>query len=1083
MDSEFSMITWRHLLELTLKGVEENKIFDIPGVLFYRPGKTNPLRTRMFDQPLENPVGISAGPHSQMAQNIVAAWLCGARYIELKTVQTDDELDIPRPCIDMPFEGYNCEFSQELKIQQSYDEYLNAWILIHILKDKFQWTEDIGTIFNMSLGYDLEGIKKDNVQWFLRKMNDCSKEKAEKIEAITDLYPRVKELHIPDCISDNVTLSTMHGCPPNEIQQIGEYLMKDKGLHTFIKFNPTLLGPDKIRYILREYGYLTKVPDEAFEHDISYDEAVKVIASLMKTAAGENLNFGLKLTNTLESINHKNVFEGDSMFMSGKALHPISVNVARKLKNEEELKKVPVSFSGGVDVLNIVDTIACGLNPITVSTDLLRPGGYGKLSQYIDVLQNECNRTDADNLEELSQIKANEKDSFNAFRKNLNSYADSVLENSDYEAQTPSIHLERPLNYFDCIQAPCEGTCPSGQNVPGYLYYAARGQYDKAFDVIMHDNPFPSVSGMICDHECQTKCTRVLYEDSILIREIKSFIADNGSPSNSIKIPKNQHGKVAIIGAGPSGLSCAYYLALSGFIVDIFESGERPGGMVAETIPSFRLSEKSIAQDIQRIEKMGVNIHYNTRVDRDKFRNLKDDFDFIYIAVGAQKSKELKTTGVEKISEGLVSPLELLSDIKYSRKTSLGQNIIVLGGGNVAVDVARAAKRLVGEEGTVNLVYRRTKAEMPADEEELKEALEEGIGWTELANPMEIQEQKGQVNAVTFQKMKIEGKDQSGRSRPVPDNNKQFVMKCDTLIPAFGQEIEPEFRDFVEQQDDTKDSSDNIFVGGDAKRGASTLIKAIADGKFTAWAIMERKGVNPQKRERLKVDKDLSLPELQYKKARVERGIGIHKRSPEERKDFGLVNKSLSEKEAQQEAGRCMACDEMCNICVDVCPNRANHSYEVAPFSVEIPYAQKENGKVITGTSESFTLEQRYQILNIKDFCNECGNCETFCPSSGAPYKDKPRLHLTESGFSETEEGFFFDNGKLYMKSDGIIQTLERKANRFFFNSEKAQAEFWAEDFRLEKVTLNTEDEVRFDDAIRMSVIFEAAKALSSSVK
>ena len=330
--------------------------------------------------------------------------------------------------------------------------------------------------------------------------------------------------------------------------------------------------------------------------------------------------------------------------------------------------------------------------------------------------------------------------------------------------------------------------------------------------------------------------------------------------------------------------------------------------------------------------------------------------------------------------------------------------------------------------------------------------------------------------------MTIERKDQTERPRPVPNDNEQFTMQCDTLIPAFGQEIEPEFRDFVDQQGDTKDSSDNVFVGGDAKRGASTLIKAIADGKYTAWEIMERKGVNPLKRARLKVEKDLSLPELQFKKARVERGIGIHKRTPEERKDFGLVNKSLSEEEAKQEAGRCMACDEMCNICVDVCPNRANHSYEVAPFSVEIPYAQKENGKVITGTSGIFNLEQRYQVLNIKDFCNECGNCETFCPSSGAPYKDKPRLHLTEASFSESETGFFFDNGKLYMKSDGILQTLERKADRFFFSSEKAQAEFQAENYRLENVKLNTE-KVRFDDAIRMSVIFEAAKALSSTVK
>jgi len=1082
MNSEFSLIPWRHIFELTMKGVEEKEVFDIPETLFYKPGKNNPLRTRMFDQPLENPVGISAGPHSQMAQNIVSAWLCGARYIELKTVQTDDELDIPRPCIDMPFEGYNCEFSQELKINQSYDEYLNAWILIHVLKDKFQWTDDIGTIFNMSLGYDLEGIKKDNVQWFLSKMNDCSKEKNEKIEAIADLYPRAKELDIPDCISDNVTLSTMHGCPPGEIRQIGEFLLKEKGLHTFIKFNPTLLGPDKIRYILDQYGYSTVVPDEAFEHDIEYDEAVKVITSLMETAENENLNFGLKLTNTLESLNHKNVFEGDAMFMSGKGLHPISINVARKLKNEDALKEVPVSFSGGADTFNIADTISCGLNPVTVSTDLLRPGGYGKLSQYIEILQQECFAFGVKNLEEYSKHKAGEKDLYEAARKNLNNYADSVLENPDYNAQSPSIHLERPLNHFDCIQAPCESTCPSGQNVPGYLYYASRGEYDKAFEVIMHDNPFPSVSGMICDHECQTRCTRVLYDDPLLIREIKRFIAEKANLSKHANNSNDSKGKVSIIGAGPSGLSCAYYLALAGFDVEMFESKEQAGGMVAETIPSFRLSDEALAKDVQRIKRMGVTIHYKTKVNRGKFKELKEKSDFIYIAVGAQKSKNLKIEGVQDVSEGLVSPLKLLSDIKFSRKTNLGKDIVVLGGGNVALDVARAAKRLAGAQGTVTLAYRRTRDEMPADDEELQEALEEGIEWVELANPLQVLTNQGQIKGMKFQKMKIEGKDDSGRPKPVPDNNKQITIDCNTIIPAFGQDVEPEFRELIDKQGDLTGSSEKVIIGGDAKRGASTLIKAIADGKYTAWKIMERSGVKPEDTSRVHVDKDVTLPELQYNKARTERGKHIKKLSPEERTDFELVNQPLSEDEIQQEAGRCMFCDELCNICVDVCPNRANHSYAVEPFSVEIPFARAENGRVTKGTNGIFSLQQRYQVLNIKDFCNECGNCETFCPSSGAPFKDKPQLHLTEKSFSEAEEGYFFDNDVLFFKTEGAVMSLQRNNSKFFFESEEVQAELRVKDFLPEKVTFNKDGQIKFDEAIRMSVIYEAAKALSNNL-
>lgn len=1083
MDNEFSLIPWRQLFELTMQGVEENKVFDIPGNLFYKPGRTNPLRTRMFHQPLENPVGISAGPHSQMAQNIVAAWLCGARYIELKTVQTDDELDIPRPCIDMPFEGYNCEFSQELKIQQSYDEYLNAWILIHILKDKFQWSEDIGTIFNMSIGYDLEGIKKDNVQWFFNKMSDCSREMNEKLEAIADIYPRAKALNIPNCISDNVTLSTMHGCPPGEIQQIGDYLMKEKGLHTFIKFNPTLLGPDKIREILHEYGYSTKVPDEAFEHDISYDEAVKVIRSLMQTAEEESLNFGLKLTNTLESLNHRDVFEGDAMFMSGKALHPISINVARKLKNEEALKDAPISFSGGVDVFNIADTISCGLNPVTVSSDLLRPGGYGKLSQYIEILQNECNSIGAKNLEEYSKKKAGTTDLNEAQQKNLNNYADFVLESPDYKAHEPSIRLDRPLDLFDCIQAPCESTCPSGQKVPDYLYYTARGEYNKAFDVIMQDNPFPSVSGMICDHECQTRCTRVLYDDAILIREVKRFIAENGEVDVQSNSSNAENGSVAIIGAGPSGLSCAYYLIKAGFNVEVFEARESAGGMVSETIPSFRLSEKSLEEDIRRIEKMGVTIHYGNKVNRDRFRELKEKFDFIYIAVGAQKSKNLKVDGVEKVEKGLVSPLKLLSDIKLNHEIRIGKNIIVLGGGNVALDVARAAKRLAGEGGNVKLLYRRTKSEMPADAEELEEALEEGIEWIELANPAEVIAEQGKVTSVKFRKMKIEGKDEQGRPKPVPADDKLFEIDCDTIIPAFGQDVEPELLEFIDKEGAQLNSTENIFIGGDAKRGASTLIKAIADGKYTAWSIMKASGRTPENASISEVKKDVTPQQLQYKKARVERGVHMKKRSPEERNDFELVNQLLTQDEVRQEANRCMACDELCNICVDVCPNRANHAYDVEPFTVEVSYAYSENGEVITGTSGKFQLNQAHQVLNIKDFCNECGNCESFCPSSGAPYRDKPRLHLTKSSFSETEEGFYFEADKLLFKRNGAIHSLQKNGNLFYYSSDEVDAQLRVSDFQPERIILHKNNKVRFDDAIKMSIIYDEARKIGNNVE
>jgi putative selenate reductase len=224
MSDQFEPISLHQLLLIILNEFETKKsIWGIPQQLFFNPSEQDYFKTRQFNHLLDTPLGVAAGPHSQMAQNIIAAWLVGARYIELKTIQTLDELEIAKPCIDMQDEGYNCEWSQELKIQESFHEYLNAWIIIHLLHHKLGFTETTGTIFNMSVGYNLEGIMKPNVQWFFDKMQDCSHELSQKIKEIKDLYPEIVNLNIPSQISDNITLSTMHGCPAHEIEEIATY--------------------------------------------------------------------------------------------------------------------------------------------------------------------------------------------------------------------------------------------------------------------------------------------------------------------------------------------------------------------------------------------------------------------------------------------------------------------------------------------------------------------------------------------------------------------------------------------------------------------------------------------------------------------------------------------------------------------------------------------------------------------------------------------------------------------------------------------------------------------------------------------
>ncbi|NOR36498.1 MAG: putative selenate reductase subunit YgfK, partial [Woeseiaceae bacterium] len=457
-----------------------DSIFAIPRQHFYRPREDDSFRTAAFGHLLETPFGPAAGPHSQMAQNIVASWLCGARYIELKTVQTLDVLDVSKPCIDMEDEGYNVEWSQELRVDQSFDEYLRAWILIHALHHKLGFPGKApGIVFNLSVGYDLEGIQQPNMQWFLDQMQDCSEHKRAVIDQVARFYPEVRDIGIPDRISDNVTLSTMHGCPPGEIESISTYLLRERQLHTLVKCNPTLLGPERVRTILNEdlqYSDVV-VPDIAFEHDLKYADAVKMLGSLQSIAKDCGLDFGVKLSNTLEVENTRSVFNEDEkmMYLSGRPLHVITVNLAQRLAEEFD-GKLPMSFSAGANCFNAPDLLASGMQTITVCSDLLKTGGYMRLLQYLETANDAFATVKAADINEfiLNTAKTNESlaDVEAAARLNLFHYAKLTLDDPQYKKvtfDTSHTKTSRELGLFDCIKAPCIDECPINQKVPQYM--------------------------------------------------------------------------------------------------------------------------------------------------------------------------------------------------------------------------------------------------------------------------------------------------------------------------------------------------------------------------------------------------------------------------------------------------------------------------------------------------------------------------------------------------------------------------------------------------------------------------------------
>jgi putative selenate reductase len=1077
------------LLKWILEDEKKGRIFGIEKDLFYVPKSTDPFRMRRYGQLLETPVGVAAGPHTQLSQNLIAAWLTGGRYMELKTIQILDELEVTKPCIDMGDEGYNCEWSQELKLDQSFDEYLNAWIVMHILKDKFGWGEpnEPGFIFNMSVGYNLDGILSPTVQTFLDRMADCSKEKAAKIERIAAFYPRVRELNISDCMSDNVTVSTMHGCPPDEVEKIGRYFVEERKLHTTIKLNPTLLGDEGVRGILNDkLGFKTQVPDLAFDHDLKYPDGVALIKSLLNSAKKVGVEFNIKLTNTLETTNEEqDLPDSEQMvYMSGRSLHPISINLAKLLQDEFQ-GNLDISFSAGTSYENVASVLACNLKPITTCSDLLRPGGYGRLSQYLEKLSEAFSEAGANTIDDFVVARSGKtQDVKEAGWANLKKYAGTVVEDGNYKKESypyDNIKTETELGLFDCIQAPCMATCSASQDIPSYLYFTAQGDYEKARKVILETNPFPNIQGMVCDHLCQSKCTRINYDDPILIREIKRFVIQNTDDKPHL-IPAAANGiKVGIIGAGPSGLSCAYFLALQGFEVEIFEGKEFAGGWASDAIPTFRLDDDSIKKDIDAILSLGVKTHYSCQIDQTKFESMTKEFDYLYVAIGAQEGVKLGVPGED--AEGVMDNLDFLSAVRRGETIDLGKKVVIIGGGNSAMDAARTAKRLVGLDGEVNLIYRRTREEMPAALEEVQGMLDEEVNLIELTAPECMLVQDGKVTSNRCFQMKLGEKDDSGRPRPIRIEGSEFELEVDSVISAIGQRVNADFfpEGKLEIDPITHETQiKNVFAGGDATRGASTLINAIGDGKNVSQSIVKR-AVQESKVADGLLAKSVDPEEFRKLKSRRQPGTIMPEIGFDERSGFKMVINTLDEATAQAEAARCLQCDEICSVCVSVCPNRANLEFQMEPVSFKIQQAVQGSGGVQIADLDNGRIGQKYQILNLGDYCNECGNCATFCPTSGAPYQDKPKFHLTSESFETAAYGYFFSaDNRLEYKKDNQHALLETLPDGFLFENNNFKVVL-NKDYSAKQVEFKNGEQqtVSLLEAVQLAVLSEATRELA----
>jgi NADH-quinone oxidoreductase subunit F len=509
--------------------------------------------------------------------------------------------------------------------------------------------------------------------------------------------------------------------------------------------------------------------------------------------------------------------------------------------------------------------------------------------------------------------------------------ANPVLSTLRYFREEYEEHIQfKRCPAFVCkeiISSPCQHICPIDQEASVYIALIAHRKFKEAMDIITKDNPFPSVCGRVCHHPCETVCRASEIGEPIAIRSLKRFVTDWAmetgylSPDGYVQVSQNN--KIAIIGAGPAGLTAGYYLRKRGYPVTIFESLPVLGGMLRIGIPEHRLPKKALDYDIENIIRSGMDIETNKKLGKDFTLNdlFRDGYEAIFIATGAHKSMKMRIPGEE--AEGVIQALDLLKDVNLGEEIKLGKRVGIIGGGNAAIDAARVAVRNENIE-QVSILYRRTRKEMPAYEEEIETAIEEGIEIQYLVLPVKVLTHKGKVVGVKCVRMELGEEDESGRRRPIPIEGSEFSVKLDTLILAIGERPDVSFiteydklevskwETVIADKENLSTNREGIFVGGDIFTGPNTVVEAIAAGKKAADSIekyLEKKN--------LKQEYELTRPSIYVEPIELtEQEIEEASRPEmprlsvkERQKNFKEVNLGFSAETAIKEAKRCLRCE------------------------------------------------------------------------------------------------------------------------------------------------------------------------------
>lgn len=575
-------------------------------------------------------------------------------------------------------------------------------------------------------------------------------------------------------------------------------------------------------------------------------------------------------------------------------------------------------------------------------------------------------------------------------------------------------NVEYPIGIVD--PSPCMEACPAGVNVKAYVSLIAAGKFHEALQVVREKNPLPGICGRVCTHPCESFCNRNQLDAPVAIRSLKRFVADYELDHPLPKLQKlagTRKEKIAIIGSGPAGLTAAHDLAKNGFNVTIFEELSEPGGMLIAGIPSYRMPRDILKIEIDYIKNIGVKIVTNKKISgQQSYNKLLKEFNAVYLAIGAHVGKKLGIPGEDKY-KGFLDAVTFLREVNLGKPQKPGNKVIVIGGGNSAIDAARTALRLDSE---VTIAYRRTRQEMPANEDEIEEAEQEGIKIHYLAAPSKIIGKNGKVTGLECIKMKLGKPDESGRAKPIPIKDSEFIIDADVIIPAISQQPDLTFlpkdhninisrwKTLLANENTMATNIPGVFAGGDAVTGPNTVIDAIAQGHIAAQSIDSFINGDELVKPAIKSnDIETEVKVDIQNNPKIKRSTIPMQQVAKRKNSFDEVEYGFDEATAIAEAQRCLRCGpcDECFICVSECDKGLsvfNTTDGKNDFVLRLPNGF-DNTELLNGNlkgtlksknGKDIPIELDSYIPSVKEnLCRGCGDCATICEYDAIQLIDK----------------------------------------------------------------------------------------------